>query len=67
MAGISWYVGAPSYSWRADFAPGLATARDPGSGLWGAVDASGSWVLAPSFAELGSPGDDGLVPARSAG
>ena len=60
-----WAV-APSYSWLADLAPGLALARDPEGGLRGLVDASGSWALAPAFKDLGRPGDDGLVPARSA-
>lgn len=50
-----------------DSSSGLAAARDAGSGLWGLVDASGSWALAPAFKDLGRPGDDGLVPARSAG
>ena len=60
-----WAV-APSYSRLADLAPGLALACDPEGGLWGLVDASGSWALAPAFKDLGRPGDDGLVPARSA-
>ncbi|WP_314945883.1 WG repeat-containing protein [Olsenella uli] len=60
------WAGAPSFSRLVDLAPGLALARDPEGGLWGLVDASGSWALEPAFKELGCPGDDGLVPARSA-
>ena len=46
---------------------GLALARGPEGGPWGLVDASGSWVAEPAFKEFYSAGDDGLVPARSAG
>ena len=57
----------PSYSRLWDLGPGLAAAWEADGGLWGLVDASGSWAVGPAFGELRSPGDDGLVPARSAG
>lgn len=46
-----------------DSSSGLAAARDAGSGLWGLVDASGSWAVPPSFAALGREPASPLCPA----
>lgn len=50
-----------------DDGPGLALAQGPGGGPWGLVDASGAWVAEPAFKSFYAPGDNGLIPARSAG
>ena len=61
------WAAEPAFGALWDLGPGLAAAQGPGGGPWGLVDASGSWAGGPAFGELRSPGDDGLVPARSAG
>ena len=67
------WVGEPAFGALRDLGPvgdggpGLAIAQGPDGGPWGLVDSSGSWVAEPAFKSFYSPGDDGLVPARSAG
>lgn len=46
--GYAWVV-LPAFAQAGDFSEGLAAAQDAATGLWGYIDAQGSWAIPPSL------------------